>query len=64
METTLWTYEPQNTRTNIRLLRRFLNLPRATVSTLRSDIDRFEAHVAEFEAWGNPNHLMRFFMQY
>ena len=48
------TYEPQNNRTNIRLLRRFLNPPRATMSTLRSGIDRFEADVAEYEARGQP----------
>ena len=48
------TYEPQNNRTNIRLLRRFLNPPRATMSTLRGGIDRFEADVAEYEARGQP----------
>ena len=48
------TYEPQNNRANVRLLRRFLNPPWATMSTLRSGIDRFEADVAEYEARGQP----------
>ena len=37
------TSEPQNNRTNIRLLRRLVNPNRATLSTVRSSLDRFEA---------------------
>ena len=43
------TYEPQNNRTNIRLLRRLLNPARATLSTMRSSLDRFEADLIEYE---------------
>ena len=35
-----FTYEPHNNRTNIRLLRRILNPPRSTMSTLRSSLDK------------------------
>ena len=48
------TYEPQNNRTNIRLLRRLLNPARATLSTMRSSLDRFEADLIEYEERGQP----------
>ena len=48
------TYEPQNNRTNIRLLRRLLNPARATLSTMRSSLDRFEADLIEYEDRGQP----------
>lgn len=48
------TYEPQNNRTNIRLLRRILNPPRATIPTMRSAIDKLEADIVEYESRGQP----------
>jgi len=46
------TYEPQNNRTNIRLLRRILSPARATMSTMRSSLDRFESDIVEYESRG------------
>ena len=46
------TYEPQNNRTNIRLLRRILNPSRSTMSTMRSSLDRFESDIVEYESRG------------
>ena len=48
------TYEPQNKRTNIRLLRRILNPPRATVPNpnMRCAIDKLEADIVEYESRG------------
>ena len=40
-----FTYEPHNNRTNIRLLRRILNPPRSTMSTLRSSLDKLESDI-------------------
>ena len=44
-----FTYEPHNNRTNIRLLRRILNPPRSTMSTLRSSLDKLESDIIEYE---------------
>ena len=46
------TYEPQNNRTNIRLLRRILSPSRSTMSTMRSSLDRFESDIVEYESRG------------
>ena len=46
------TYEPQNNRTNCRLLRRILNPPRATIPTMRSAIDKLGADIVEYESRG------------
>ena len=47
-----FTYEPHNNRTNIRLLRRILNPPRSTMSTLRSSLDKLESDIIEYEGRG------------
>ena len=49
-----YTYEPRNNRTSVRLLRHILSPPRATVTTLRSGVDRFESNLAEYESKGQP----------
>ena len=46
------TYEPHNNRTYIRLLRRILNPPRSTMSTLRSSLDKLESDIIEYEGRG------------
>ena len=48
------TFEPQNNRASIRLLRRLPNPARATLSTMRSCLDRFEADLIEYEGRGQP----------
>ena len=43
------TYDPQNNRTNVRLLRRILNPPSPA---MRSAIDKLEADTVEYESRG------------
>ena len=52
------TYEPQNNRTNIRLLRRILKWPRATIPTMRSAIDKLEADIVKYEGRGQPSAIL------
>ena len=46
-------YEPHNARSNMRLLRRILVQPRATLEQLRAAIDKWEADLAEYVQRGN-----------
>ena len=46
-------YEPHNARSNMRLLRRILVQPRATLEQLRAAIDKWEADLAEYVRRGN-----------
>ena len=46
-------YEPWNPRSNMRLLRRILVQPRATLDGLKAAIDRWEADLVEYVQRGN-----------
>ena len=48
-------YEPHNPRSNMRLLRRILVQPRATLDNLRSAIDKWEADMLEYVQRGNQD---------
>lgn len=47
-------YEPMNSRSNIRLLRRILNQPRVTMGEVRSAIDKWESDIVEYKDRGQP----------
>lgn len=46
-------YEPHDPRSNMRLLRRILVQPRATLDGLRAAIDKWEADLVEYVQRGN-----------
>ena len=53
------TSEPQNNRTNIRLLRTLLNPARTTLSTMRSSLDRLKQILLRMRKQVNLGHQMK-----